>query len=225
GPQHEGARVRRHHRALPVELAAAVHGQRRHRIVLAVRALTTVEDVLGREEHEGRVALGRQLGGLGGRLAVRLEGLVRVFFAVVYEGEPGRAEDDVGRDVAHDARGGGVIPHVELKGTRLGHPIVGGDGGVAAADEGPLQRGTDLTGAADDQSPHPGVAQPSDSRGDGPPSTMIVSPVMKEDASEARKMQGYAISSTRPQRPIATRAATARYVLSASGSVLWRTSM
>src|SRR5262249_45471101 len=62
GTHDEGARIRRHHRALAVELAAAVHGQRRHGIVLGVRAPTTVEDVLRREEHEGRAALGRQPG-------------------------------------------------------------------------------------------------------------------------------------------------------------------
>ena len=45
-------------------------------------------------------------------------------------------------------------------------------------------------------------------RAGGPPSTMMVSPVMKDEASEARKMHGYAISSTLPQRPMPTRLAT-----------------
>ena len=44
--------------------------------------------------------------------------------------------------------------------------------------------------------------------GAGPPSTMMVSPVMKDEASEARKMHGYAISSTLPQRPMPMRLAT-----------------
>src|SRR5689334_19204866 len=49
----------------------------------------------------------------------------------------------------------------------------------------------------------------SDSRGDGPPSMTIVSPVIHDDASDARKTLGYAISCTLPQRPMPTRAATA----------------
>jgi len=51
-------------------------------------------------------------------------------------------------------------------------------------------------------------AYPSPSWGGAPPSITMVSPFMNEDAAEARKMQGWAISSTLPQRPMPTRAAT-----------------
>src|SRR6267142_3521369 len=52
------------------------------------------------------------------------------------------------------------------------------------------------------------VCASSDSLGEGPPSMTMVSPVIHDEASEARKTHGYAISWTLPQRPILTRAAT-----------------
>src|SRR5262249_16351437 len=110
--------------------------------------------------------------------------------AVIHEGQPGRAEHDVGPDLVHEAGGRVGVAHVELNRAGDGDPMMSRNGGVAPAAEHRAEPGGPLSGAAAHQRAPSGPGQPSDSRGEGRPSTMMVSPVMKDEASEARKMQG-----------------------------------
>ena len=109
---------------------------------------------------------------------------------------------------------GQVMPHVSTTAAsstaarRRDTPPCASSGAVRMLKPGRMLKKVQMRGGARRPHARRRFAYPSPSWAGGPPSTMMVSPVMKDEASEARKMHGYAISSTLPQRPMPTRLAT-----------------